>query len=244
MEEFLNQILSLFVYLYNALSSIVSEFLTFSSIQAKIISTILVLIIFAIIRRLINKIITAQTEDALIRYRWMKVSTYILIILGFIMVGRIWFEGIQSIVTYLGLVSAGLAIALKDPITNIIGWLFILWRVPFGVGDRVEIGTNSGDVIDINFFNFTLLEIGHWADGNSSTGRIVHVPNGKVFIETLANYGKGFKYIWNEIPVLITFESDWEKAKEILTLIAKNHAEHVSKAASKKFKETSKLFMM
>ena len=221
-----------------------TKFFGYSSIQAKFISTFVAIVIFVIIRRIILNIVNRRTEDALFRYRTNKTTTYILVVLASITIGRIWFEGIQSIATYLGLLSAGLAIALKDPITNIMGWMFILWRVPFSVGDRVQLGENSGDVIDINFFNFTLMEIGHWAEGNSSTGRIVHVPNGKVFIDTLANYGRGFKYIWNEIPVLITFESDWKLAKEILSNIANKHALHITKAAARKFKETSKLFMM
>ena len=112
------------------------------------------------------------------------------------------------------------------------------------MGDRVQIGVHAGDVIDINFFKFTLMEIGHWGEGEQSSGRIIHIPNGKLFTETLANYGKGFKYIWNEVPVLITFESDWKGAKKILHDISIKHGEHVTKAAARKFKETSKLFMM
>ena len=65
-------------------------------------------------------------------------------------------------------------------------------------------------------FMFTLMEIGNWVDADQSTGRVIHIPNGKVFKEVLANYSKGFQYIWNEIPVLVTFESNWKKAKEIL----------------------------
>ena len=61
------------------------------------------------------------------------------------------------------------------------------------------------------------MEIGNWVDADQNTGRIVHIPNGKIFTETLANYGKGFEYIFNEIPVLITFESDWKKAKKNLS---------------------------
>ena len=217
---------------------------TYSSIQVKFIATFAAILIFIILRKIILKIVFRNTSDALIRYRWQKTTSYIIYAVALIVIGRIWFKGIQSIATYLGLLSAGIAIALKDPLTNIVGWFFILSRTPFAVGDRVQIGVHSGDVIDINFFKFTLMEIGHWGEGEQSSGRIIHIPNGKVFTETLANYGKGFKYIWNEIPVLVTFESDWKEAKAILSKISIKHAEHVSKAAARKFKETSKLFMM
>ena len=62
-------------------------------------------------------------------------------------------------------------------------------------------------MIDINFFKFTILEIGEWIDGDSNTGRVIHVPNGRHY-DDLANYGKGFKYIWNELKILATFESN------------------------------------
>jgi len=220
------------------------KFFTYSSIQVKFISTFLAIIIFIIIRRILVNIIYRQFDDARSRYRWQKATTYLIFTLGLITVGRVWFKGIESIATYLGLVSAGVAIALKDPITNITGWLFIVSRSPFSVGDRVEIGPNAGDVIDINFFKFTIMEIGNWIDGDSNTGRVIHIPNGKVFTDNLANYGSGFRYIFNELPILVTFESNWSKAKIILEKIVEKHTTHISKVARSKYEESAKIFMM
>ena len=144
----------------------------------------------------------------------------------------------------MGLVSAGIAIALKEPLTNLTGWLYIIWRSPFDVGDRIQLGHETGDVIDTNLFNFTLMEIGNWVDADDHTGRLIHVPNGLIFTATLANYGKGFKYIWNEMPVLVTFESDWRKAKNILLKIVHENSIIQTKSAEKKFKEAKKVFML
>lgn len=220
------------------------KFFTYSSIQVKFISSFLAIFVFIIIRRVIVGIIYKRVDDSLLRYRWQKTATYLVYALGLITIGRVWFKGIESIATYLGLLSAGIAIALKDPITNITAWMYILWKSPFTVGDRVEIGADAGDVIDVNLFKFTIMEIGNWIDGESNTGRIIHIPNGRVFTDTLANYGRGFKYIWNELPVLITFESDWKKAKSILEELSNMHTTHINKAAAKKFQEVSRLFMM
>ena len=197
-----------------------------------------------ILRRTIINLFILRLEDVKIRYNWLRATTYVGISFGIIIIGQIWLDGIGSIVTYLGLVSAGIAIALKDPIANITGWLFILWNRPLEAGDRIQLGEHSGDVIDINFFNFTVMEIGNWVDADQNTGRIIHIPNGKIFVETLANYGKGFEYIFNEIPVLITFESEWEKAKKILEKIAKDFGEHPTRAAEQKIKQASQKFLM
>jgi small-conductance mechanosensitive channel len=155
-------------------------------------------------------------EDYVKIYKWQKNSSYIALVLSIFVIGRIWFEGFSSIATFLGILSAGLAIALKDLIADLAGWMFILWRHPFEIGDRIEIDENKGDVIDISPFKFTVVEIGNWVGADQSTGRVIHVPNHKVFTGSIANYTVGFRFIWDEIPVLITFESDWRKMKTFL----------------------------
>lgn len=215
-----------------------------SSIVANLIKSILVIIALVILNKVISRIIFKQTEDVYVRYRWRKTQDYITFFIGLLLISSIWIEEVKSLATFFGLLSAGIAIALKDPLTDLAGWLFILWRKPFDVGDRIQLGDHAGDVIDIRIFQFTLIEIGNWVDADQSTGRILHIPNSRIFLQTLANYSSGFNYIWHEIGVLVTFESNWTKAKRILTEIVNQHSEHFSKPAEKKIKETSKKYMI
>lgn len=212
--------------------------------QGKLLASFVIIFILWLLRQIILKILFRKKVDIRTQYRWRKSSVYIAFTIGFLLIGRIWFEGFNSLATFLGLLSAGLAIALKDPLVNLAGWMFIIWRKPFVVGDRIQVGNNSGDVIDIRIFQFTLMEIGNWVDAEQSTGRILHIPNGKVFSDIQANYTTGFNYIWNEIPVLVTFESNWKKAKDILSAIVNKYAEHLSKAAEERIKEASRRFMI
>jgi small-conductance mechanosensitive channel len=212
--------------------------------QVKLFSSLVVLIILWIARWFVLKQIGRRTEDPAFLYRWRKATEYIIYFLGLLLIGRIWIEGVQSAATYLGLLTAGLAIALQDPITDIVGWLFIIWRQPFEVGDRIEIGEHAGDVIDIRFFQFTILEIGNWVEADQSTGRMLHVPNKLIFSDSLANYTTGFSYIWHEIPVLVTFESDWRKAKEILLAIANRQAGDISEDVRRQVREAARRYMI
>jgi len=213
-------------------------------LQGKIFATVLTIIILWLLRKIVLYFIFHRSKDIRIQYRWRKTSSYIAFTIGFLLIGRIWFEGFQAVATFFGLLSAGLAIALKDPLVNLAGWVFILWRKPFEVGDRIQIGETSGDVIDVRIFQFSLMEIGNWVDADQSTGRIIHIPNEKVFTEVQANYSKGFEHIWNEIPVLVTFESNWKKAKEILGNIVNKNAEQLNAGAEEKIKAASKKFMI
>jgi small-conductance mechanosensitive channel len=212
--------------------------------QIDVILTLLVVLFLWLIRKLVLRAVLRKTDGVHTRYRWRKSTAYIAFFIGLILVARIWFQGLGSLTTVIGLISAGVAIALKDPLVNLAGWGFIVWRHPFEVGDRIQVGDVAGDVIDQRIFQFTLMEIGNWVHADQSTGRVIHVPNGRVFTEALANYSKGFQYIWDELGVLVTFESDWEKAKRILHEIATRHAEHLSGEAERRVREASMKFMI
>jgi small-conductance mechanosensitive channel len=210
--------------------------------QGKILTSLVALAAIYLLRRIVLRLVVRKVDDARLRYQWSKVSSQLAFAVAFLLVAMIWLEAIRSLGTFLGLLSAGLAIALKDLVASLAGWMFILWRRPFQLGDRIQIGTHAGDVIDIRIFQFTLLEIGNWVAADQSTGRIIHVPNARLFTETLANYTSQFEFIWNEIPVLVTFESNWRKAKEILQRIVEEKvggivtdAEKAIRAASRRF---------
>jgi small-conductance mechanosensitive channel len=210
----------------------------------KLIVSVLSVFVAIIARWIAVAIISKRAGRTRDTYYWVRAAKYFIGTLNFIALIFIWGSEFRSFATFIGLISAALTIALKDMFINMAGWLFIITRKPFQVGDRIQIGENQGDVIDIRVFQFTINEIGNWVDADQSTGRIIHIPNGKVFTEPQANYNQDFSYIWHEINVLITFESNWQKAKEILTDIVNNHAAMLTKAAKKKLLEAAKKYMI
>jgi small-conductance mechanosensitive channel len=212
--------------------------------QTKVLYSALIFLFLTAIRYAILKIVWRFTEDPKLRYKWNRSMSFTIGLLTVILIGSVWIKAIGQFGAFLGLLTAGLAIALKDPLTNIAGWLFILARKPFNLGDRVQIGQHAGDVIDLRLFQFTLLEIGNWVDSDQSTGRIIHIPNGIVFTQAQSNYSAGFKFIWNEIGVLVTFESDWARAKELLQKIVNEYAKELSADAERKIIEASKKYMI
>lgn len=212
--------------------------------QRKIFLSLAVFVLLWLLRFLILKGVWKKTDNVRTRYVWRKTLSYITVIITFFLILNIWFEGLEGLETYLGLVSAGIAIALRDPLTNITGWFFILIKKPITVGDRIQIGEHRGDVIDIGVFQITLLEIGNWVESDQSTGRMLHMPNSKIFVDPLLNYTRGFGYIWNEIRIIVTFESNWQEGKRILAKVVKTHSEQFSQEAEKSIKEASKQFMI
>lgn len=213
-------------------------------VQLKILDTLIFVAILYTVVKLLAKFFIEKIDDISTRYQWLKIARYISFFIAVIVLSKIWFGAFDSFGTYLGLLSAGLAIAFKDLLVNLVGWLFILIRKPLRLGDRIQVGDVTGDVIDIRIFQFSVMEIGNWVDADQSTGRIIHIPNGFVFNKFQANYTEGFEYIWHEIPVLLTFESDWKKAKKIMEDILNKSTFHFSEEAERQIKKTAKKFLI
>src|SRR5580704_15910969 len=121
----------------------------------------------------------------------------------------------------LGVVGAGVAVALQDTVASIAGAFSIGFSKLYAVGDRVQIGDTRGDVIDIGLLRTTIMETGSWVSKDLYNGRIVRIPNSTVLKASVFNYSQGFRFIWDEIKVAFTIASDSVFAREMLLGVAK-----------------------
>lgn len=117
-----------------------------------------------------------------------------------------WYAAAAS----LGLISLVLGFALQTPITSLIGWVYILAREPYRVGDRIRIGESTGDVIDVDYLDTTLWEVGgEYVSTDHPSGRVIKFPNANVLSSAVYNYSwPVFPYIWNEISFQVGYDSD------------------------------------
>ena len=125
------------------------------------------------------------------------------------------YKNFTSLILSLGLVGFGITFALQKPILNFVGWLTIIAKRPYWIGDRIKIGEVKGDVFDLNIMYTSLSEFGTDI-GDESSGRSITIPNEYVFSQAVYNYTKGSVYIWDTINLSITYESDWKEATDLL----------------------------
>jgi len=213
-------------------------------IWGRLWKTLLVFICYVLLSQILLPLLTKRIEEPAKRYIINKTFRYLFGVVTAVIIILIWISERTGFAAYLGILSAGLAIALQDPITNLAGWLFIVLRRPFSLGDRIQVGEHRGDVIDIRLFMFTLVEIGNWVDADQSTGRIIHLPNGLVFRQSLANYNRGFNFIWDELPITITFESDWRKAEKLLKEIMDSRCKEMVREARRELENAARDFLV
>ncbi|WP_412070254.1 mechanosensitive ion channel family protein [Rubrivirga sp. IMCC43871] len=207
-------------------------------------SVVLIVAVWAVRQLALRAIRQRAPDDSRRIYRWRKVTTYIATAVLTVGLFSIWISEAGGLGTFLGLLTAGVAIALKDPLVDLAGWAFVLWRRPFATGDRVSIRQHTGDVIDQRVFQFTLLEVGTATGAGQSTGRIIHVPNGWVFSDSVVNHTGAFAYVWHEVAVVVTFESDWRAAKTMLEEVAQETAGHLSDDAERTLRRAAREYFI
>lgn len=158
-------------------------------------------------------------------------------------IGMIWGPDLKNASGILGLVAAGVAVALQRVITSFAGYLIILRGNVFTVGDRITIGGVRGDVVALGFMQTTVLEMGQsppeqaaepavWVRGRQYTGRVVRVTNDRIFDSPVYNYTREFPYVWDEIMIPIHHNADRRRAEEILLAAARARTSDVIEEAT------------
>ena len=106
--------------------------------------------------------------------------------------------------------------SLQAPVTGIAAWLMIILKRPFKIGDRIIIAGIIGEVTDITLTHIILNQVGGTITGEEKSGRAVLIPNATMFGQVIYNYTLETQYILDEVPVRITYDSDWDTAEQIL----------------------------
>lgn len=184
------------------------------------LATLIVILLAYIINSLVGNFILRRVTTARDRYTLRKTISVLVTVLVFASFFAIWIERTSTLIIAYGILSAGIAIALQDLLRSIAGGILILISSPFKAGDRIQVGDNIGDVLDIGNFSTKLMEIREWVNSDQYTGRIIQLPNSFVLNQPIKNYTRDFSFIWDEIRIMLIYGSNWKKAREIALKIA------------------------
>src|SRR5437660_5693759 len=176
-----------------------------------LVGTALIVIVLAI-ARVISVYALARIEDSSTRFTLQRVMHLIVALVIAVIAISIIFVNWYGALAALGIGSIIIGLALQTPMKSFIAWIYILVRQPFRVGDRIQIGEATGDVIDVGYLDTTLWEFGgKYISGDHPSGRLIKFPNEKVLDEIIYNYSWPlFPYVWNEIKFYVAFNADLE----------------------------------
>ncbi len=182
----------------------------------RLVGLALGLVLVAVARGFVQRLVTQRIEDNDARYRVRKMVTFTAYGLGIAVVLLVFSDRLAGITVALGVAGAGIAFALQEVIASTAGWIAVSFGGFFRIGDRVQLGGIKGDVIDIGILRTTIMEVGEWVQGDLYTGRVVRVANSFVFKEPVFNYSGDFPFLWDEIRVPVKFGSDRARARALL----------------------------
>ena len=163
-------------------------------------------------------------HDTRRRYQLLLLRRIALWTLVVIIIGFTFASELGSIVTFAGLITAGLAVAMQSVLVSIVGYFFLIGKYGIRIGDRVQIGEVSGEIIELGMVRMYLMEVaGHGS--SSPTGRVVAFPNSVVFQVSTGLFKQlpGVNLAWHDITLALPPGADYEAAKKKL-FVAANEA--------------------
>ncbi|HEX7366027.1 MAG TPA: mechanosensitive ion channel family protein [Pelobium sp.] len=205
----------------------------------KIILAVILISLVMLALRLLKKIFANKIEDKTTLFNFERVANLFAGLLVFSIILSLLFANWYTAMVSFGIVSLILGFALQNPITSFFGWIYILVRKPYEVGDRIRIGDVYGDVINVSYFDTTLWEFGgDYLTSDHPSGRIIRFVNSKVFEEYVYNYSWPlFPFIWNELNLYVAFESDLKFTSDKIKAIAEMEIGEAMIRRVKRFKK-------
>ncbi|MXV14489.1 mechanosensitive ion channel family protein [Hufsiella ginkgonis] len=211
----------------------------YTTMFAKISLTGFFVFLVLVLSKLAEKLIDKNTHSLSVRYNMVRVVWLVTILLIFFILVSFFNSNWYTAAVSLGLISLILGFALQTPIASLIGWLYIVIRSPYKVGDRIQLSDFTGDVVEIGYLDTTLWEFaGNYMTNDLPSGRLIRFPNSLVFQGQVYNYSwNKFPYIWNEIPFHVAYESDLGYIEQAVRRIAKEEMGNEMEARVKELRQ-------
>ena len=183
---------------------------------------VMAIVLVLAVAKVIDVYLIGRLDEEASRYNLRRIMRLLAGLVIFFILLSVLFANWYTAVLSLGLISLILGFALQTPVTSFIGWIYLLVRQPYRVGDRIKIGDSTGDVIDVGYLDTTLWEFGgEYLSTDHPSGRVIKFPNSNVLDRAVYNYSWPlFPYIWNEIKFQIAYDSDLEFVAKTMQEVA------------------------
>jgi small-conductance mechanosensitive channel len=187
-----------------------------------------------------RRTIFRYVQDVRRRYQFLLLRRIVLWIAIAIILVFTFATELGSVVTFAGLITAGVAVALQNVIVSIVGYFFLIGKYGIRVGDRVQVAGVKGEVVDIGMVRFHLMELAGGTMDSEPSGRVVAFSNSIVFQSTAGLFKQipGTSFVWHEIKLTFAPESDYHSVRERV-----NHAMEAAFAAYQEAMERQRLEM-
>lgn len=184
------------------------------------IITLVLLVAAHFLLKLIGFLSEKFVEDERKVNKIVRTSRIVMAIGLFFYILNLWLANSNMLGFVIALILAFVAIASKDIILDIVAYVYISARRPFAINQVIEVDGICGELIDIDFLQFNLLELGALTENKTHTGRYISIPNRYIFKHPVINYNHTNPFVVVEVSVLIDFKADRNEALKIAGKVA------------------------
>jgi small-conductance mechanosensitive channel len=190
-----------------------------------------IIMVILFVEKMIRKKFISKITKTEYRYAATKLFTTTVYTFTIIWIAGVTFSKNPSLLASVAIIGAGLAIALQDVVKDLVGGFVIFQHQLFTRGNRISFGNITGEVIDSGLLRTTILEIGTRTDTDAQerTGKTLSIPNALFLTQPVTNHNASSDFVRSEMKITITFESDAEKAKQILQRVIDIETEDYTK---------------
>lgn len=194
-----------------------------NKIKMRIVMSIILIVLSLFLYHLLKKWSYSQNKNIKKRHLVFMFSKYLILFISIFLLFITWIRVIDSILLTFFIVIAIMFFSIKGGVSNILGWFMILNKHYFKIYDQIQINGTKGIVLEIHPFYFVVMEVANWFEEDETTGRTVKIPNNMILNHRVFNYNSINPFIWKEIHFSLTFDSNWEKAEQIMNTVAKDY---------------------
>ena len=162
-----------------------------------------------------RRVVFRYVHEARRRSRLLLLQKIVLWALVVAIVASTFVTELGSLATFAGLITAGLAVAMQSVLVSIVGYFFLIGKYGIRVGDRVQVGSVTGEVIEMGLVRLHLMELS--GEGQMSpTGRVVAFANSIIFQSSggLFKQIPGVNLAWHEVTFNLPTGSDYAALKD------------------------------
>lgn len=188
-----------------------------SSLAVRLGFLALILVIVVAAAELWRRGVYRYVNDPRRRYQFLLMRRFVIWFVVAVIIAFAFASSLGSIVTFAGLITAGIAVAMQGVIVSIVGYFFLIGKFGIRVGDRVQIGGVTGEVVDVGLVRFHLMELGGGGT-DGPTGRVVAFSNAIVFQVAAGLFKQihGINFAWHEITLSLASQENYAALKERL----------------------------
>ncbi len=191
-----------------------TEFKVWTVLYLGVLFVVLILISQLLKRWLVNSALARRQFELGVRQAVGTIFQYLFVFIGLLVILSTAGIDLTTLNVLAGAIGIGVGFGLQTIANNFISGLIILFERPIKVGDRIQVGEITGDVVRIGARATTI---------KTNDNIDIIVPNAEFISSQVINWSHSDREVRLHVPVGVSYTSDIDEVRNVLLEVAASH---------------------